>query len=168
MLSIILSSNLEFTVTFYTYNKDIKKTFVSGFFIHWKIPFFISILVWQQQMIRKYLPSKRQCVDFTHITKIGKNRCYLRKVNNVVVVPYGIYAILKAVKINFLSSSIKHFYWFYQPTKTEHNLHICLLLSLENKNSLYNASGSSMCKYEWWKVIMSLKPQHIAKLDDKH
>ena len=52
-------------------------------------------------MIRKYLPSKRQCVDFTHITKIGKNRCYLRKVNNVGVVPYGIYAILKAVKINF-------------------------------------------------------------------
>ena len=41
-------------------------------------------------MIRKYLPSKRQCVDFTHITKIGKNRCYLRKVNNVGVVPYGI------------------------------------------------------------------------------
>ena len=134
-----------------------------------KNTFSISILAWQQPMIRKYLPSKRQCVDFTHITKIGKNRCYLRKVNNVGVVPYGIYAILKAVKINFFSSSIKHVYWFYQPTKNStYSLHICLLLSLENKNSLYNASGSSMCMYEWWKVIMSLKPQHIAKLDNKH
>ena len=117
----------------------------SGFLIHWKIRFFISILAWQQQMIRKYLPSKRQCVDFSHITKIGKNRCYLRKVNNVGVVPYGIYAILKAVKINFFSSSIKHVYWFYQPTKTAHIAFTYVYFFLWKTKTVYTMLLGALC-----------------------